>query len=275
MFSFDRNHYKNLLICYEQDFQELESSWGKQRNPNSFQQQLLKIKDELSFNEEIIKELEIPFEWDSISIKDLQNFCERENSIIKKVIAIFAWGGMNEKHFVSCLSGRKASKSKELNRYVFQMNNERIYANYKDLFILLQHIQDHNLSREDIFRLFLDLNLFCCKIAYFTKLMFFLSPKRNWCYILDQWTGRSVNLLLDNKENLIKMNVNSKYNKKYVNEKNDEQTYVKFCSVIEELSTKISKDLNIEFKPHNVEQLLFSRPGPQKLSWRKYVENFG
>ena len=78
MFSFDRNHYKNLLICYEQDFQELESSWGKQRNPNSFQQQLLKIKDELSFNEEIIKELEIPFEWDSISIKDLQNFCERK-----------------------------------------------------------------------------------------------------------------------------------------------------------------------------------------------------
>ena len=64
-------------------------------------------------------------------------------------------------------------------------------------------------------------------------------------------------------------------NKKYVNDKNDEQTYVKFCSVIEELSTKISKDLNIEFKPHNVEQLLFSRPGPQKLSWRKYVENFG
>lgn len=275
MYKYHETHYRNLIDCYKSDINELSSSWGKQRNPNTFLDQICKITVDLDFDKKIIESLNTCFPWKSISVDGLQNYCKSEKCYIKKIIAIFAWGGMNEKHFITCMSGRKVIKCKDQNKYIIDQGAKKISSNYKDLVILLKSIQRTDLSRKEIFKSFKQLNLSSCKIAYFTKLMFFLAPKENWCFILDQWTGRSVNLLLDSNESLIKMNYIKKNNKQYVNDRNTEETYGMFCNIIEDLSLRISSDLKINFQPHQVEQLLFSRPNPNKLSWRKYVEQNG
>ena len=275
MYRYHETHYRKLIECYKSDIDELSSSWGKQRNPNTFLDQLCKIKTDLDLDKKTVESLDTSFRWKSISVDDLKKFCKSEKSYIKKIIAIFAWGGMNEKYFITCMTGRKVIKSKDQNKYLIDQDSKKISSNHKHLVILLKSIQRIDLSRKEIFKLFQHLNLSGCKIAYFTKLMFFLAPKENWCFILDQWTGRSVNLLLGPDDSLINMNHDKKNNKQYVNDKNTEETYEMFCNIIEDLSIRISSDLKINFQPHHVEQLLFSRPNPNKLSWRTYVEQNG
>ncbi|MBL4751267.1 MAG: hypothetical protein JKX71_11930 [Amylibacter sp.] len=92
--------------------------------------------------------------------------------------------------------------------------------------------------------------------AYFTKLIYFCSPKHNG-YIMDQWTSKSVNLLC----NEVIVNLTSGY----VSKKNNSRIYYQFCNIIEE----ISKDMKISAE--DVEMAMFSKGGRNKAAWRKYV----
>jgi len=58
---------------------------------------------------------------------------------------------------------------------------------------------------------FFELDLQGCGPAFFTKIMFFFSSNLR-CFIMDQWTSRSINLLLG--ENLIKLDNKITVNKK-------------------------------------------------------------
>jgi hypothetical protein len=97
-------------------------------------------------------------------------------------------------------------------------------------------------------------------IGYFTKLICFLAPQLNG-YILDQWLGKSINLLTGKK--LVSIT-----DKGWVTDKNDANTYEVFCSKIDALA-KLIQCSGLE-----TEERLFSKGAigkSERGAWRKYV----
>lgn len=93
--------------------------------------------------------------------------------------------------------------------------------------------------------------------AYFTKLIYFLHPKHNR-YIMDQWTGSSVNLLFSGSI----VDLSPQY---YVTDRNSSSTYSLFCDAVDFLARRVA------LAPDIVELMLFSQGGKNKHAWRKYV----
>ncbi len=95
--------------------------------------------------------------------------------------------------------------------------------------------------------------------AYFTKLIFFANPMHNG-FIMDQWTSRSVNFLV-NRPAVVKMRTRN-----HVDPQNDSNTYEQFCSLIETLSENL-----VDKTPEETEQCLFSTGGHNPDPWRRYL----
>ena len=89
---------------------------------------------------------------------------------------------------------------------------------------------------------------------------------------MDQWTARSINLLVDKQLITMRKSKNPSPSK----EGNSGKIYNTFCQVIEDLSKKITEIKKPRtISPEDVEQLIFSRGGKKnKLEWRKYVETY-
>ena len=92
-------------------------------------------------------------------------------------------------------------------------------------------------------------------IGYFTKLIFFLAPNLNG-YIMDQWAGKSINLLAGKQ-------IVSFYNS-WVNDKNNAETYDIFCKNIDELAVILN------CSGSEAEERIFSI-GHGKGTWRIYL----
>ena len=99
--------------------------------------------------------------------------------------------------------------------------------------------------------------------AYYTKLIFFCHPKHDG-YIMDQWTARSANLLIDQSDNRIRLN-KSKYFQG-VSDFNNQCVYEEFCCNVERLAKECGNPY-----PSEIEEALFSKGGRNKLDWRRYV----
>ena len=95
--------------------------------------------------------------------------------------------------------------------------------------------------------------------AYFTKLIFFVNPRRDG-YIMDQWTSRSVNFLIEGPP-IVKMRTQN-----HVDPRNDAVSYEKFCCAVEALAKSL-----INKSPEETEQCLFSTGGRNPHPWRRYL----
>ena len=95
--------------------------------------------------------------------------------------------------------------------------------------------------------------------AYFTKLIFFANPQHEG-YIMDQWTSRSINFLVDGPP-IVRMRTRD-----HVDPRNDAATYERFCLAIEQLSDWL-EGKDAEF----IEQCLFSTGGRKPAPWRSYL----
>tara|TARA_B110000908_G_C10264115_1_gene461993 strand:+ start:3652 stop:4377 length:726 start_codon:yes stop_codon:yes gene_type:complete len=162
-------------------------------------------------------------------------------SNLEIVLDIFAWGGINRKHACWALESFKSWEP------------------------LIEELRQGLSSFEayDKFHSLRTNNLRGIGPAYYTKLIFFCQPKHDG-YIMDQWTARSVNLLLNRPFDLIKLN-KSKYFQG-VSDYNDKCVYKKFCCNVESLAKECGYD-----EPKEIEEALFSKGGHKKLDWRKYV----
>ncbi len=79
---------------------------------------------------------------------------------------------------------------------------------------------------------------------------------------MDQWVGKSVNLL--EGDDIVFISNNS-----WVNDNNDAETYEVFCSLIDDLSDALN------CSGFEAEKQIFSIGGRQKGKWRKYlIENY-
>ena len=101
--------------------------------------------------------------------------------------------------------------------------------------------------------------------AYYTKLIFFANPRHDG-YIMDQWTSRSVNLLVSG-DPIVAMRTSN-----HVSPQNSAETYETYCRIVETLS-KLLMDKN----PEETERCLFSTGGGnnKRAQWRKHVMTNG
>lgn len=168
-------------------------------------------------------------------------------------------------------------------------NGQKIFSRLSEWKALAEKIREEGLSRNRSYDGFKKLQqegrLVGMGPAYYTKLIYFLmagNGRRG--YIMDQWTGRSINLLLAPHPLVI---IDRYPNKKTgnvewtVSNKNDSSVYEEFCCRIEELAEipeianmlKLAKIQKID-RASAVEEMLFSE-GRGKGEWRNYVKNSG
>ena len=113
--------------------------------------------------------------------------------------------------------------------------------------------------------------------AFFTKLIYFLTPRDNATpkpgYIMDQWAGSSVNLLTGSDMVLLnatrawgapkgKLDPSFEFT---VSDENTSDDYEAFCSVVDRLACRFCLCVD------QVDQALFSAGGRTPKTWRKYV----
>ena len=111
--------------------------------------------------------------------------------------------------------------------------------------------------------------------AYFTKLIYFLTPRAggegDQPYIMDQWAGCSINLLLSRE--LVKMNVTRIWAmgkpkpvfSYQVAEANTCEDYEEFCDATDVLR------LEFGLTPDQVDRAMIANGGRNRSSWRHYV----
>jgi hypothetical protein len=89
--------------------------------------------------------------------------------------------------------------------------------------------------------------------AYFTKILYFF----NLGYIMDQWTAKSYNLLINNDEIEILQNT--------VTNNNSGQKYERYCLLVEYLANEL------KMSPSAIEEAMFSNGGRNRGIWRQHV----
>lgn len=195
---------------------------------------------------------ELPEMADRGVLKDM--ISDPKSDIVSICISILAWGQMNRK------------------------NAAYLSACESDWITLADEIRDGKHSRIEAYDRFAYLRsnqkLKGMGPAYFTKLIYFLSPNSDSRgYIMDQWTSASVNLLSGKK--IVHLNRSNHALTKgarifeTVNDKNTSKNYEEYCRYVEGLSKRLSVD-GEQFTPECVEEMLFSE-GRGKGSWRRYL----
>ena len=175
-----------------------------------------------------------------LSRKDLFRYVNEPNlSNLAVTVAILAWGGMRVD------------------------NARRLFNKWDYVNPIIEKIRSGSIeTRKLAYQLF-----FCSRaeghlpglgVSYYTKLICFLNHELN-AFILDQWTGKSINLLWH--EPFIKFDGNR------VNDKNNSDTYEEFCQRIEELAGLL------RVKPLDAEERLFSNGGHKTGIWREYLKD--
>ena len=164
-------------------------------------------------------------------------------SNLEVVLDIFAWGGINRKHACSALQSFVG-----WDPIISALRNDKCSS-----------VEGYNYFYE----LRKNKELMGIGPAYYTKLIFFCHPKHDG-YIMDQWTARSVNLLIDHSESRVRLN-KSKYFQG-VSDSNNQYVYEEFCCNVERLAKECGNP-----DPSKIEEALFSKGGRNKLDWRRYV----
>ncbi len=161
------------------------------------------------------------------------------------VIAICAWGGMRHGNARTAFSNYNNGWS-AICEAVFQGNLSKgeAYEKFRERFV----------SR----------SLVGIGAAYFTKLIYFLSPEHDG-YIMDQWTARSINaLFLKPGGKIVDLNSQNLVDTRA----NDRASYEEFCSCMDKGARLLHIDDTGRF-----EQLIFSHGGKRPGRWRKLIKD--
>jgi len=141
---------------------------------------------------------------------------------------------------------------------MYPINARRVFTNFKQTKLLMEKLLRGRISPEDAFSEFEKLyetgQMKGMKPAFFTKLIRFCSKNPRAC-IMDQWSAKSINLLLGQK--LIQLN-----NSGSPEIGLGKAPYSKFCDVMDDLSQTFQKT------PDEMDSILMS-----KGNWRKYLKS--
>ena len=168
--------------------------------------------------------------------------------------AIMAWGGMNQR----------------FSKKFFSMAKD----GWLDVADQIRAGQfDRKCTYDALSALRADGKLYGVGPAYFTKIIYFLMPREPetqvHAYIMDQWAGCSINLLVS--EELVKMDVTRQWRKDkpdftyHVSDANTGDDYERFCVATDRLRVRFN------LTHDQVDRMMIANGGKTKSSWRKYV----
>ena len=130
---FIKEHFDKILEAYDNDYEGMNNAWGSQKNPNVFSEQISRIEPKVS-TIKLPENLITSFNYKNISRQKLRDL---EESNFRKIIAILAWGGMQENHFVPCISGishGNLKKDKKNNRWrILEELHSKSHSNIHDI----------------------------------------------------------------------------------------------------------------------------------------------
>lgn len=169
---------------------------------------------------------------------EIKKICKHDSgySEAECIAAVMAWGGQNRKHGKILFN-----RLSEIEPIVMQMRAGKI------------SILEAYSAFDQIWKSKEPLGM---GAAYFTKLIFFCEPSHKG-YIMDQWTSKSINLIMGNP--VVDLNYG------LVTKKNNADNYKLFCELIEKLA------LDNGISGEEAEIAIFSRGGKKKAPWRHYV----
>jgi len=173
--------------------------------------------------------------------------------IVTLCSVIFAWGGMRPK------------------------NGKNILKNQREWRLVVQEIRDTPMTREQAYEKLHKLRtsgvLKGVGPAFFSKLIFFLRGElsKGTGYIMDQWTGCSINLLHKSGP-IILMDADYRFTKKgkptdvyHVSDRNDKSRYEQFCLALD----KVAEILGLS----QIDAELFLMSSAKgRDNWRSYVK---
>lgn len=173
---------------------------------------------------------------------ELFEYCQDANNDNLNVLsAILSWGGMRRDH------GRLLFNNLE---FVLDLVNNLRIGTYHTRQIAFSRFQNNRANG----------SLPGLGIGYFTKLICFLSPNLKG-YIMDQWVGKSINLLTG--QNVVNITGNN-----WVNDNNNADTYEIFCTHIDNLA------ILLNCSGFEAEKRIFS-VGRGNGLWRNYlIQNY-
>jgi Putative 8-oxoguanine DNA glycosylase OGG-like protein len=216
----DQTHLEKFRTCFQAE--PTQKPVGK--NPFSYDNQI---------------DLPQKYRNKILNRKEIRKLC-REHKVkpLTAFTCVMAWGGQWKKHYKNAIANKSLPKIIKLLRQGLPR---------KEAFDLLNN-------------LYLSKKLPGLGIAFFTKLIYFFSPKQDG-FILDQWTAKSAALLCDYTP--------IKLEKSYggPDKKTTGAEYENFCRFIEYLTKKRNWK-----SPDATEIALFGKIDRRKTDWRKYVE---
>lgn len=178
-----------------------------------------------------------------LSRSELRSLCNVDSGLSDEacLASIMAWGGQNRKHGVT------------------------LFNRFDEVSPILRGLRQGQLDRLSAYQHFHQIwsksKPLGMGAAYFTKIIFFCGREPNG-YIMDQWTSKSINLILG--YDLVHL-----YNG-FVTKKNTVDSYKLFCEAVE----SIANDMGVTGEA--VELAMFSHGGRSKHPWRQYVvDNYG
>jgi len=173
---------------------------------------------------------------------ELFQYCQDiNNSDLNVLAAILSWGGMRRDH------GRLLFNNLESVMFLVNKLRNGTYHTRQIAFTTFQNYRANGF-------------LPGLGIGYFTKLICFLSPNLNG-YIMDQWVGKSINLLTG--QNIVNITGNN-----WVNDNNNADTYEVFCTHIDNLA------ILLNCSGFEAEKRIFS-VGRGNGAWRNYlIQNY-
>lgn len=195
----------------------------------------------LNFGNKIQNIETIPSEFNKqLNRNQIIEICASKNySNLSIAVVILAWGGMRFDHARNLFQNWMF-----LNPIIEDLRNGTIQTR-KKAFEIFQNERTNG-------------HLPGLGIGYFTKLICFVNPNLNG-YILDQWSGKSINLLWNDP--LVQIS-----NLGWVTDHNTPDIYEKFCNRLEFLAREL------KMKTLATEEFIFSVGGRNPGQWRKYLE---
>ena len=166
---------------------------------------------------------------------EVREICrDRDKPVLFGYICAMAWGGQG--------NGRRS------------LNATTAWDRRECLEPKLTQLRSEEMTREEAYELFCgEKAVLRLGPSYFTKLLYFFSRKPNH-YIMDKWTGTSMNLITGRTVVLMGKNAPTKHN--------TGKHYCEYCEEIDAIASDL-KDTG-----DNIEQRLFSS---RSECWRRYV----
>lgn len=133
---------------------------------------------------------------------------------------------------------------------------------------ILLNIRDGGLTRSEAYELFCgEGEVSGLGVSYFTKLIFFFMPNDD-CYIMDQWTGKSINYLA--ARSVVRMT------REAPTRANTGANYADYCRLVDLLGNMLA-EIGQESRGEKVEQRLFSKGGKGNVvgAWRRIIRRVG